>query len=182
MPQGPEPTGTVAVTVADAPSSSETLFELKLLTAATRNEVRQVSGGSHRPARQASTPLQTSPSLHGAPSGSTAQSGEQQSPESVLPSSHCSPASTLPSPQRGGGIVVLVVVVLVVVVLVVDVVVVDVVVVVVVVVLVVVDVVVVVVVVLVVVGGGQTRVVVVVPRADNSIDGTHRLRRRISFP
>jgi hypothetical protein len=38
-------------------------------------------------------------SLQGEPPGSNLQVGEQQSPAAVLPSSHCSPASTRPFPQ-----------------------------------------------------------------------------------
>src|SRR5881392_1529518 len=37
--------------------------------------------------------------VHGAPAGSNWQVDEQQSPSSVLPSSHCSPGSTTPLPQ-----------------------------------------------------------------------------------
>jgi len=52
------------------------------------------------------SPSQVSPlvqvlwSLHGEPAGSKWQVELQQSPFSVLPSSHCSPGSTLPLPHR----------------------------------------------------------------------------------
>src|SRR5262249_37584340 len=37
---------------------------------------------------------------HGLPDDSNVQSAAQQSPPTLLPSSHCSPGSTVPSPQR----------------------------------------------------------------------------------
>src|SRR5262249_4780442 len=69
-------------------------------------------GVSQRPPWQISSPLQTSPSLQLVPSGSIWQVGEQQSPATVLPSSHVSPAaaSTMPSPHTAGGTVLVVVV------------------------------------------------------------------------
>src|SRR5439155_17567055 len=82
---------------------------------------------THAPLKQVSATVQTLPSLHalkvgvpppqtpapshvvavrhtfvpvhGAPAGSNWQVDEQQSPSSVLPSSHCSPGSTTPLPQ-----------------------------------------------------------------------------------
>src|SRR5262249_56264862 len=54
----------------------------------------------HTPAEHVPAVVQALPSLHGCPSGSSRQVGEQQSPAPPLPSSHSSPGSMLPLPQR----------------------------------------------------------------------------------
>src|SRR5262245_11760316 len=127
-PHGPLATRIVSVTVHSTRFTSDTVSSRKLVTAAIsklRRHTALAAGVtvSQRPALQTSSPLQTSPSLHFVPSGSMWQSGEQQSPVSVLPSSHVSPnwGSTMPSPQTGTRMVVLVVVVAVVLVVLVDV-------------------------------------------------------------
>src|SRR5262249_54399596 len=97
-PHGPLPTGTVADTVPAARFTRETVSSRKLLTAAIAKLLRQATvsgavGVSQRPAWQISSPLHTFPSLQLVPSGSIWQVGEQQSPATVLPSSHVSPAA-----------------------------------------------------------------------------------------
>src|SRR5262249_37743255 len=54
----------------------------------------------HTPAEHLPAVVQALPSLHGCPSGSSRQLAEQQSPSTPLPSSHSSPGSMLPLPQR----------------------------------------------------------------------------------
>src|SRR6516225_2930510 len=103
--QGPLPTGTVAATVPLARFTSETVSSRKLVMAA--NVPWHVCSWQRPPWQT----LHTSPSPHLVPSGSIWQVGEQQSPAAVLPSSHVSPASTIPLPQIAPGIVVVVVVV-----------------------------------------------------------------------
>src|SRR5262249_20720565 len=65
---------------------------------------RQTPSGAalplHRPApSQASALVQMSPSSQALPLASKRQAAEQQSPATVFPSSHCSPAVTTPLPQ-----------------------------------------------------------------------------------
>ena len=55
--------------------------------------------GTQAPSLHAPLPVQSRPSSHVCPPGSNWHDGEQQSPDSALPSSHCSPGSMLPLPQ-----------------------------------------------------------------------------------
>jgi hypothetical protein len=58
--------------------------------------------GTHTPSVHVSGRVQALPSQLAGPFGSAVQVAEQQSPLTILPSSHCSPASTVPLPHAAG--------------------------------------------------------------------------------
>jgi hypothetical protein len=58
--------------------------------------------GTQTPPAHVSGRVQTFPSQLAGPFGSAMHVAEQQSPSIVLPSSHCSPISTLPLPHAAG--------------------------------------------------------------------------------
>jgi hypothetical protein len=62
------------------------------------------AGCTHWPVPLHASVVQTLPSLAQGPGASASQVAEQQSPETTLPSSHASPASRSPSPQRASAV------------------------------------------------------------------------------
>src|SRR5262245_10358812 len=63
------------------------------------SDVQSIGVPVHAPAVQESFDVQATPSSQTLPSSASWQVDEQQSPSAVLPSSHCSPADTVPLPH-----------------------------------------------------------------------------------